>query len=249
VMGSKKVIWLMLIVFVGLMAICPMLMAQDDDDQDIPKESLFTRYVVAGGPIGAFIIVLMVAALALVIEHFVNINRNKLCPPEVIAELEALVDEGQYEEAITLCSANQNFFCNIIGAALSKMNDGYEAMIQAMEETGLEEANKLHQKISYLSLIGNTAPMIGLLGTVVGMINSFMVIKSVAAPSPKLLAGGITTALATTVLGLVAAIPALSFNFFFKNKVNRYILEIGMICGEFIDKFKQLPVENAPAEQ
>lgn len=200
--------------------------------------STFMDLIKAGNYVGHFIIICSIVGFGLMIEHIVNIKRAKLCPPEIVAELEALVDEGQYEEAVSLCNANPNFFTNIIGASLSKVNDGYESMVAAMEETGEEEAAKLNQKISYISLIGNIAPMLGLTGTVTGMISAFGVIKTKTAPSPADLARGVEEALVTTAEGLFVAMPMLTAYFLFKNKVTMYIMEIGMICGEFVDKFK-----------
>ncbi|MBI4712246.1 MAG: MotA/TolQ/ExbB proton channel family protein [Planctomycetes bacterium] len=201
-------------------------------------KSSFMDLIKAGSWVGHFIILCSIVGFGLMIEHIVNIKRVKLCPPEIVAELEALVDEGQYEEAVSLCNANPNFFTNIIGAALSKVNEGYDSMVAAMEETGEEEASKLNQKISYISLIGNIAPMLGLTGTVTGMIKAFGIIKISKAPTPGQLAQGVEEALVTTAEGLFVAMPMLTAYFLFKNKVTMYILEIGMICGEFVDKFK-----------
>ncbi len=193
----------------------------------------------AGGLVGWVIIICSVIALGLTIEHLINLKRDKLCPPDVVAELEALVDEGQYDDALALAQANPNFFTNIIGAALVKANEGYEEMTKAMEEAGEEESLKLQQKISYLNLIGMVTPMLGLLGTVLGMIGAFSVIEQLKSPSPAMLAKGIYEALVTTCMGLIVAIPALSVYFFFKNKITRFVIETGILCGEFIVRFKQ----------
>lgn len=231
---------IMVLIFVAM----PLLVFAEDDE--LAGDKSLWDLVKAGGIVGFVIIILSVVTMALTIEHSVNIKRDKLCPPDVVAELESLVEEGQYEEAMNLCSVNPNFFCNIIGASLSKVNEGYDEMVKIMEETGEEEANKLNQKISYISLIGNVAPMMGLLGTVMGMINAFTIIEQAGSPSPRDLAKGIYEALVTTCMGLIVAIPALSIFFFFKNKVTQFIIEIGMICGEFLEKFKQTTTDAGP---
>lgn len=207
------------------------------------KESGFIDLIKAGGWVGHFIILCSVVGMGFVIEHIVNIKRDKLCPPDIIAELEALVEEGRYEEAVTLCSANPNFFCNIVGAALSKVNEGYDAMVEAMGTSGEEESAKLNMKISYISLIGNIAPMLGLTGTVTGMIASFGIIKTKLSPSPADLASGVEAALVTTAEGLFVSMPLMAAFFMFKNKVTLYIIEIGIMAGEFVDKFKGMTVE------
>ncbi|MDI6786977.1 MAG: MotA/TolQ/ExbB proton channel family protein [Planctomycetota bacterium] len=208
------------------------------------RESTLMDLIKAGGMVGYFIILCSIVGMGFAIEHIVNIKRDKLCPPEVVAELEALVEEGRYEEAITLCNANPTFFCNIVGAALSKVNEGYESMVEAMQTSGEQEAARLNQKISYISLIGNMAPMLGLTGTVTGMIAAFSIIKTKMSPSPADLAKGVEEALVTTAEGLFVAIPLMTIYFYYKNKVTLHIIDLGIMAGEFVDKFKGVTVEQ-----
>jgi biopolymer transport protein ExbB len=217
--------------------------AQDGAAGGANKESSFMDLVKAGNYVGHFIILCSVLGLGFVIEHIVNIKREKLCPPEIVAELEALVDEGRYEEALTLCSSNPGFFTNIVGGALAKVNEGYDAMVEGMQSAGEEEAAKLNQKISYCSLIGNIAPMLGLTGTVTGMISAFGIIKTKLSPSPADLARGVEEALVTTAEGLFVSMPLMTAYFLFKNKVTIYIIELGVMAGEFVEKFKNISTE------
>ena len=232
-----------LIILVAVLLVLPALAYATGTGGEAPApteggEKTLWDMLKAGGTVGWLIMILSVVGLGLAIEHTVNIRNVKLCPPELVAELEGMVEEGQYEEALSLCQANPTLFSNIIGAALSKVSGGYDEMVKAMEEAGEEEAIKLNQKISYMNLIGLMAPMLGLLGTVTGMIRAFTVIEQLKSPSPALLAKGVYEALVTTCMGLVVAIPALGAYFFFKNKVTKMIVEVGILCGEFIDKFK-----------
>ncbi|TET39098.1 MAG: MotA/TolQ/ExbB proton channel family protein [Planctomycetota bacterium] len=192
-----------------------------------------------GGIIGFFIILLSVASLALTIEHAITIRRDALVPPELLGHLESLFEDEEYEEAMTLCESTPNFLTNVIAAGLPKIGQGYEAIEAAMQEAGENEAVKLNQKISYLSLIANIAPMMGLFGTVIGMIMAFNVIaRSEAAPSPAKLAGGISVALVTTALGLFVAIPTMCFYFFFRNRVMRVVMEVATISEELMERFR-----------
>ena len=101
------------------------------------------------------------------------------------------------------------------------------------------EAVKLHTKISYLSLIANLAPMCGLFGTVLGMVGAFNeIVKLGPAVTPKDLANGVQQALITTLFGLVVAIPAMGFFFFFRNKVTRITWEIRAIGEDLIERFR-----------
>ena len=217
--------------------------AQGEGGAAAPTEekSIFSIYIVEGGPIGWLIILLSIAMVALIIEHIVTIQRDKLVPPEIIVELEQLVDEEQYEEAMNLCEASRNYITNIVSAALARVGEGFDPMYNAMENAVEEENLKLMQKISYLSLLGNVAPMLGLFGTVVGMVGAFTKIATTAgSPSPADLAGGIYTALVTTVWGLLVAIPALSAFFIFKNKVQKMTFELSSVAAELVERFKPM---------
>jgi biopolymer transport protein ExbB len=185
------------------------------------------------------IIILSVISLALAIEHFVTIRRDKLVPPELIDEIEALFEEEEYQEALELCESEPNFLTNILSAGLPKINAGFEAMEKAMDEVAEEEAIKLHQKVGWLSLIGNIAPMMGLFGTVYGMIMAFNEITRLGqAVQPQDLSKGISTALITTLFGLFVAMPSLFFFFVFRNKVIKVSLEITAIADDLVERFR-----------
>ena len=133
-------------------------------------KSWVEAYITAGGWIGFTILFLSFVSLALIIEHIVNIKRDKIVPPQLVDEIEGMFENEEYQEALELCEAEPNFLTNVLAAGLPKINAGFETMKAAMDEMAEEEAIKLQQKIGYLSLIGNIAPMMGLFGTVSGMI-------------------------------------------------------------------------------
>ncbi|MBI3099884.1 MAG: MotA/TolQ/ExbB proton channel family protein [Planctomycetes bacterium] len=194
----------------------------------------------AGGFVGWCIIVTSIATLALTIEFCVSLRRDKLCPPELVGELEALIDEGQFEEALQVCENDRCFLTNVVGAALAKVGMGYDEMVKSMEEVGSEEAFKLNAKISYMSLLGNLGPMLGLLGTVTGMIGAFTIIERTTSPTPALLARGVYEALVTTAEGLFVGIPALTVFFIFKNRVTSLVLQVGGVCSELVQRMKEV---------
>lgn len=192
----------------------------------------------AGGIVGYAIIALSIGALALAIELFMTLKRDKLCPPQLVSELEALLEEENYEEALALCDSSKSFFTNVMAAGIAKIGFGFEEMATAMQEAGDLESLKLNNKVNWLSLIYSIGPMLGLFGTVTGMIGAFQVIEQIANPSPKELARGIYEALVTTVLGLVVALPTLTVYFYFKGKLSRLIAEIGIVSSELVERFK-----------
>ena len=192
-----------------------------------------------GGVVGAIVILMSVAMVALVIEHFVTIKRDKIVPPEVIDEIEALFEEEEYQEALELCESEQNYLTNMLAAALPKLNSGFDTMEEQLDEAHAMEGNKLHTKISYLSLIANLAPLMGLFGTVLGMVGAFNeIVRLGPAVTPKDLANGVQAALITTLFGLAVAIPAIVFFFFFRNRVNRINYELKAIGEDLIERFR-----------
>ncbi|MHC5057346.1 MAG: MotA/TolQ/ExbB proton channel family protein [Planctomycetota bacterium] len=208
---------------------------------EVVEDRTFLDNIKAGGPIGYTIILLSVAGLALMIEHAVSLRREKLIPPYILSELENLFDEEEYEEAMDLCDQEDSMLARVVGAGLAKIGGGYAQMKEAIEEVSEEEATNLTQKISYLSLISGVAPMLGLLGTVKGMIEAFDKIAVMkGATNPSDLADSISKALITTFLGLVVAIPTTAGYMFFRNKVMKLSQEASAITGELIDRFRRV---------
>lgn len=200
------------------------------------------QLLTGGGAIGYVVLGLSVVGIALIIEHFVSVQREKMAPEGLIMELQECLNEGQEQEALDMCEAEPGFFTNVMAAALPKKDHGYDSMEQAAHDIAQEEAIKLHAKISWLNLLAAIAPMLGLLGTVWGMVGAFGVIEKETAPDPSKFAGHISLALITTVLGLIVAIPMMVGYFYFRNKVTRIVLEIGAITEDLLDRYRHLDV-------
>ena len=191
------------------------------------------------GVIGMLIVLLSIVALALIIENFVSLKRDKLAPPELIDEVQALFDEEQFQEAMELCENEPSFFTRVAGAGIAKVGHSFDTIEKSIEEMGDEEAIRLHQKIGWLSLIANLAPMMGLLGTVGGMVTAFEKIASSGGQaSPAELAGGISMALLTTMFGLIVAIPTTAAFAFLRNRLVKTVIEVGAIVEDMFDRFR-----------
>ena len=223
---------------VGMMCACTAFVyAGEAADTGTEKTTLF-KLIYEAGFIGLAIILLSVAGLALAIEHFVTIRRDKLLPADFVLELEDLFEQEEYEDALRICEGEENFLAQTVGPAIAKMDHGYESMTDAMNEAGEESSLSLHHKISYVALIANIAPMLGLLGTVVGMIRTFLTFASKPSATAQDLAPGISQALMTTVMGLIVAIPMMIVFQFFRNRVLRLVLESSNIAADLIRRFK-----------
>ena len=210
------------------------------DPKDIGNESFFESVINWGGWIGWLIIILSVWTIAMIIEMSVNLRRDKLVPPELIDELSALMTEEEYQEALELCEAQPNFLTNSLGAALPRMNEGWGEMKAAMENAAGYESMKIQQKVGWLLFISNLAPLLGLFGTVTGMIEAFKeIVRLGAKVTPTDLAAGISAALITTFDGLIAGIPALFAYQFFRTKAVRISVEFGGVLETLTEKFRK----------
>jgi biopolymer transport protein ExbB len=178
-----------------------------------------------GGWVGYIIILLSVVAVALVIEYAMSIRLKALVPPEDVQQLAELVSRGEYDEVVArLDSDKRSFLVSVVAAGVKERDRGYDAVVKAMEDTADSLTGRLLRKIEHLNIIANVAPMLGLLGTVMGMVNSFNQISvSVGGVDPRRLAGGIFQALMTTVMGLIVAIPALWAFGIFRNRVDAVV--------------------------
>jgi len=178
--------------------------------------------------------------LALSITFAVNIRREVLAPPDLEAHVEELFENENYDEAVEVCETNPSWFSTVLLAGLARMEDSYQEIEKAMREANEEESARLFQRVGYLNLIANIAPMLGLLGTVWGMIKAFMKIaQSKSQPRPNELAEGISMALVTTLLGLIVAIPVMAVYTFFRNRVENMSVEISNITEDLMERFRQ----------
>jgi biopolymer transport protein ExbB len=162
-----------------------------------------------------------------------------MLPPETIEEVEALLSERKFREAIEFAEEDESYLGTITHAALSEASNGFSAMERAIEETGDAEAVKVLRPIEYLNVMGNISPMIGLFGTVYGMIRAFQaLVSSGGNADPLELAAGISTALVATFWGLVVAIPALTAYSILRNKIDAQCADALLEVEELIAPLK-----------
>jgi biopolymer transport protein ExbB len=188
----------------------------------------------ATGPVGVMLVLLSIAGTAISIQYGLELKEENIAPPHLVAEVEELIGQGEIEQAQQVASADPSYFGRCMGQALAHTGTSVEDAIHQFEVTAMEETFKLNSKISYVSLVGNLGPLVGLLGTVTGMISSFQVIESLKAPTPKDLAVGVYESLVNTTMGLFVSIVFLVVFFFFKIKVTKLTLAINNICLDLL---------------
>ena len=208
------------------------------------NENLLIWYLRAcGWEFGPIFIILSIVFVTLVIMNWLAISRNAIAPPEMIEQFQGKLENKEYQEAYELAKESDSLFGRIFAVGLVAMSNGsgsgnFAAAKQAMDDTAEEEVLRLEHRLSYLGTIASIAPMIGLLGTVYGMILAFGVIADGGPPQASKLAGGISLALVTTQIGLMIAIPALILFEVFKNRLTRFVLELNIQMENSLKRFQ-----------
>ncbi len=236
---------LMLVGFLAVLVVAmfalPAAAQTESGDEAAAAESIryFDFFVVKGGPIAFGLIVLSVVTIALTIEHCLSIRRATIVPPEAARHTKDLIDQKKYLEAIQFTAEDPSMLGYVLNAGLLEASNGYTAMERALEEMLDERSARLFRKTEYLSIIGNVSPMIGLLGTVMGMIMLFAEIHAADAfPGARIVADRIAVALVTTFWGLAVAIPALSIYAVFRNRIDVLTSECALAADHLLTVFK-----------
>jgi len=206
-----------------------------------PEISLLYWYITACGPFfGPLFVLISIVFVTLVIMNWLAISRNAIVPPEMIEQFHEKWEAKEYQEAYEIAKNSDSALGKIFAAGLVKMSDNVAAAEQAMKDAAEEEVMVLENRLGYLGTIASVSPMVGLLGTVWGMIEAFSVIaRTGGAAQASELAGGISTALVTTEIGLLIAIPALVFFEVFKPRLARLVLELNIQMEYVLERFKQ----------
>jgi biopolymer transport protein ExbB len=227
--------------------------SQEAPDESAPadsqgeSESPLLEFLKAGGIIGLLIMLLSVGAVALVVEHLMTIRASVLMPPGLADEVRELLTAGKVGPASQRCGMEPSFLAHVLGAGLAEADGGWPAVEKAVEDATAEQSARLFRKIEYLSAIGNIAPMLGLLGTVIGMILAFRkVAETQGAARAADLAEGIYLALVTTVEGLIVAIWSLAWFAVFRNQVDELVSIATYAAQHVLAPLKRTGVARVP---
>ena len=195
----------------------------------------FLQIIFSGGITGALLVLVLLAlsvgAAYLIFDQLMSIRRKDLMPDGLGEQVRQALKNGQVSEAKQLCTAQPCLLSFILLHGISELEFGWSAVEKSLEDALAEQSARLLRKVEYLSVIGNIAPMVGLLGTVVGMIFAFQQVATTQgeASAPQL-AEGIYQALVTTVGGLLVAIPALAAFAIFRNRIDQFVAEAAYIA-------------------
>jgi biopolymer transport protein ExbB len=214
--------------------------AQGETAADAVQKIDLLELIKTGGwamwPLGGFSFFMVV----LIVQNFISLRPKTLLHTEQMPELLTMMLNKQCAKALIYCRKHPSMFANTFGAGLERCLDGsaeidFSKVKESVEEASVEQLSRLMKPIDYLSIIGATSPMLGLLGTVSGMIKAFQTMGSQGMGKPELLAANIGEALITTATGLIIAIPAMFFFFFFKKGFQKTLATLGRNIGFLFD--------------
>jgi biopolymer transport protein ExbB len=189
-----------------------------------PKATTLADMVQQGGFVMYILGVASVCLVWFTAEGFVILRANKLAPRALVARLREAITSGNFQEAWNICKANRCFLSNVLSNGLERIGRNKDAVEFIVEETALRESNDLKTNTTYLSVIGVVSPMIGLTGTVWGMIGAFKALGDNGISNPSLLAGKIGEVLVATMSGLLVAVPAFIFFYVLRSRAQGAIL-------------------------
>lgn len=185
-----------------------------------------------------------VAAFALIIDSFVTVKEKKIAPDELVVMVDEAIKQGDIMKAMKHCEDRPTPLSSILMAGFSNVEAGYDVIQDVVGVAADMENEKLMQRVAYLNVCANVAPMLGLLGTVQGMIYAFLTLSTAEAGAAQtaMLAKNIGQALWTTAAGLIIAIPAISFYTFFKNRATTIILSMETKTLDLIKSLRNVEV-------
>lgn len=179
-----------------------------------------------GGFVLPILILAAIVALAIAGNRLWVLRRGRVAPRDLAARIAELVEVGKVQQAVKLLYENDTPLARMMLAALQDAGRPRDVIKESVEETGRHEVAHLDRYLNFLGSIAGVAPLLGLLGTVFGIMHAFAAIGMVGAGDPKALASGIAEALITTASGLIVAIPSLMFYRYFKGQVDTLVLSL-----------------------
>ena len=220
------------------------LIAQNNVEAKPP--SGFFAILFSGGVVGIVIVTLLlllsIYSAYLIVDHFMTIRREDLMPDGLGDLVRQCLITGDIRGARQACKEKPSFLSFVLMHGIAEMEYGWSAVEKSLEDALAEQSARLFRKIEYLSVIGNIAPMIGLLGTVIGMIMAFQNVASTqgTASAPQL-AEGIYQALVTTVGGLIVAIPSIGAFAVFRNRIDQFVAEAAYVTQHVFAPLRRKP--------
>ncbi len=194
--------------------------------------SLFEK----GGAMMYPILFSSVLMLGIAIERGYNLRRKNIINPDFVKDVRSQWDWQNIQKTLRLCNSYDNSLSRILKMGLLRFGGKLDEIERAIEAGGQHEASLMNSNLRVLGAVANITPMMGLLGTVIGMIKAFNVISLSGTGNPGLVASGISEALITTAAGMLVGIPALVLYHYFRGKIDRYVFEMEEVAIQLVEE-------------
>jgi biopolymer transport protein ExbB len=202
------------------------------------------EFFVKGGFIMYPLLLCSIVGLAIVIEKAVALQRRKVIIPEIVSVLDNINGPDDIGLAVSICNKHEGPFANIIKAGLENRELPKEEIKEALDDQGRQEVHSLERGLMILETIAGIAPLLGLLGTVIGILKVFNVITELGVGQATALSGGISEALITTIVGLSIGIPSVVVYNYFTNKAEGLVLEIEKYSSILLKKVTSFQINQ-----
>lgn len=185
--------------------------------------------------------------LAVIIERFIVINRQRIIAPEIAQAVETLSASEDLKVAYAICERRPGPFANIVRAGLDHADNDWTVIRDVLQEAGRQEATRLTRRLGVLETVAAVSPLLGLLGTVLGMIRVFAAVSAAGLGNPETLSAGISEAMVTTAAGLIIGIPALVAYNWLNGRADRIIFELEFYSSKVLDTLRRRQIRRGGA--
>jgi biopolymer transport protein ExbB len=221
-------------------SICQPAHAQEPGDAEATApakqaSSFLSHIIKSAGPVfGPLILVISICLVALIVLLAMDLRMNVAIPPEFVDEFTDTVNKRRFKEAFELAKGDNSFLAKVLTAGMSRLQYGLDEAREVLLNTVDSNKASKEQLITYLATVGTLGPLIGLVGTVYGMIMSFMELSYGGTPRADKLADGISHALVVTLLGVGLSVPAIFCHAFFRNRLIRISMDVSTIADDLL---------------
>ena len=236
---TLKIVLLILLVFPSLA-----LAADSVSSNSWELLSIFEK----GGVMMYPILFSSVLMLGIAIERLYNLRRKNVINSDFLKNVRNQWDWKDIKKTLQLCNSFDNSLSRILKVGVLRVGGKLDEIERAIEGAGQHEASLMNSNLRVLGAVANITPMMGLLGTVIGMIKAFNVISLSGTGNPGLVASGISEALITTAAGMAVGIPALALYHYFRGKIDRYVFEMEEISFQLIEELSYDGIHKAKPE-
>ena len=227
---------LLFALFAVLVLAAPAL-AQDDPGAGAAVKERDNVFVHIIKSVGIFWLVLLPTSIwliAMVVLLFLDLRMSQAIPPGFVDDFTDTVNKRKFKEAYDMVKADPSYLGQVMTSGMARLQYGLEDAREAALNTLEGIKSNKDQKNNYTAVIGTLGPLLGLVGTVFGMIEAFMELGAGSSPNPAKLAEGIAHALSITLVGVAIAVPAIAFNTFFRNRITQVMLEVSHVTDDLL---------------